>query len=174
MANRKPNEIPDFMALANEMKRDAVSYAAVTGLNFFIDSFQKQGFTDRSFEPWQKRGGGDRPGGALLVKSAHLRNSLKVMERSIDKIVFGSNSPYAKIHNEGGIINVNLTPKARRFFWFMYYATNDTKYKWMALTKKDSLMIKIPKRQFIGESQTLMNNLETWLKKEIENRFKSI
>lgn len=174
MANRKENEIPDFAAFAKELKRDVVSYAAVTGLNFFLDSFQKQGFTDRGFNPWPLRKNDTRPGGALLVNKAHLRNSLKVMERSSSRILFGTNSPYAKIHNEGGIINVNLTPKARKFFWFMYYATNDSRYKWMAISKKSSLSIKIPKRQFIGESETLMNNLEKWLKNEIEQRFKTI
>lgn len=174
MAKRNENEVPDFLGLANEIKRDVVSYSAVTALNFFIDSFQKQGFTNSSFEPWQKRTNDARPGGALLVKSANLRNSLKVMERSIAGILFGSNSPYAKIHNEGGIINITLTKKARKFFWYMYYATNDSRYKWMALTKKEHLTIKIPKRQFIGHSEKLMENLETWLKNEIETRFKNI
>ena len=174
MANRSENQVPDFKAMAEELKRDVVSYAAVTGLNFFLDSFKNQGFTDRVFEPWQRRSNDSRPGGAILINKAHLRNSLRVMERNSSRILFGTNSPYAKIHNEGGTINVTLTPKARKFFWFMYYATNDTRYKWMAISKKDALTIKIPKRQFIGESQTLMDTLEHWLKNEIEQRFKNI
>ena len=173
MAKRREDEVPDFLGLAQQLKVDVVRYAAVTGLNFFVDGFQKQGFTDTSFEPWQKRNNDSRPGGSILVKSANLRNSLKVMERSSAAILFGSNSPYAKIHNEGGVINMALTKKARKFFWFMYYTTNETRYKWMALTKKDHLTIKIPKRQFIGHSETLMSNLEMWLKNEIENRFKN-
>jgi hypothetical protein len=44
----------------------------------------------------------------------------------------------------------------------------------MAISKKDHLTIKIPKRQFIGHSETLMSNLETWFKNEIEQRFKNI
>ena len=166
--------VPDFLSIATGLKNDMVRYAAVTGLNFFIDSFNKQGFTDTSFEPWSKRNPDTRPGGSLLVKSANLRNSLKVFEKSVEKIVFGTNSIYAKIHNEGGTINMTLTPKARKFFWFMYYATNDNRYKWMALSKKEHLSIKIPKRQFIGESATLMATLQTWTKNEIENRFKNI
>lgn len=174
MAKRSEDEVPDFVGFAKELKRDFVSYSAVTALNFFIDSFQKQGFTNSSFEPWPKRNNDTRPGGALLVKSANLRNSLRIMDRSSAAILFGSNSPYAKIHNEGGTINVTLTKKARKFFWFMYYATNDSRYKWMAISKKDHLTIKIPKRQFIGHSETLMSNLETWFKNEIEQRFKNI
>lgn len=174
MAKRREDEVPDFIGFAQELKRDVVSYTAVTGLNFFIDSFQNQGFTNASFEPWQKRNNDTRPGGALLVKSSNLRNSLKVMDRSSAVILFGSNSPYAKIHNEGGTINLTLSKKARKFFWFMYYATNDSRYKWMAISKKDHLIVKIPKRQFIGHSETLMSDLETWFKNEIEKRFKNI
>ena len=136
--------------------------------------FQKQGFTDRSFEPWQKRSHDNREGGAILVKSANLRNSIRILERSQSRIVFGSNSPYAQIHNEGGTINVTLTAKARKFFWFMYYATNDARYKWMAISKKDHLTIKIPKRQFMGDSVTLNTTVENWLKTEIEKRFKNL
>ena len=78
MAKRREDEVPDFLGLAQQLKVDVVRYAAVTGLNFFVDSFQKQGFTNSSFEPWQKRNNDSRPGGSILVKSANLRNSLKV------------------------------------------------------------------------------------------------
>lgn len=173
MAKRREDEVPDFLGIARQLKIDVVRYAAVTGLNFFVDSFQKQGFTDTSFEAWQKRSNDSRPGGAILVKSSFLRNSVKVMQQSSDAVLYGSNAAHAKIHNEGGIINMTLTKKARKYFWFMYYATNDTRYKWMAISKKDHLTIKIPKRQFIGHSETLMSNLEVWLKNEIETRFKN-
>ena len=42
MAKRSEDEVPDFVGFAKELKRDVVSYSAVTALNFFIDSFQKQ------------------------------------------------------------------------------------------------------------------------------------
>lgn len=171
---RDINDVPDFEQMAAKLKKDVVSYAAVTALNFFIDSFQKQGWTDRSFESWQKPGRNSRPGGALLVKSAYLRNSLKVLSRSIQAIIFGSNAAYAQIHNEGGVITVTVTPKMRKYFWFMFRATNDVRYKWMALTKKDRMTIKIPQRQFVGHSETLMSDLDAWLKNEIEKRFKNL
>ncbi len=171
---RKEDEVPDLRAMAAKLKRDVVSYSAVTGLNFYLSSFQKQGFTDRSFEPWQTRKNDQRPGSALLVKSAGLRNSLKTVERSMQRIIWGTNSPYGKIHNEGGVISVAITPKMRKYFWFMYRATNEGRFKAMALTKKDRLTITIPKRQFIGHSETLMQDLDGWLVKEIEQRFKII
>ena len=42
----------------------------------------------------------------------------------------------------------------------------------MALTKKQTLKSKFPKRQFIGDSKVLMNDLEEWFFKEIEKRIK--
>lgn len=169
---RKTDQVPDFLGIASKLKTDVQTYARVTALNFFIDSFQKQGFTDASFEPWQKRTNDDRPGGGLLVKSAYLRNSLKVISSAPGAIVFGSNAAYAKLHNEGGILTITMTPKMRKYFWYMYKLSNDTRYKFMALTKKDRLTVKIPKRQFIGHSEVLMNDLEKWLANEIEKRFK--
>jgi phage gpG-like protein len=174
MSTRNENEVPNVLAMAQQLKRDVVSYTAVYGLNFFLDSFQKQGFTDRSFEAWVKRKNDSRPGGALLIKSAGLRNSLRTIEKSAERIVWGSNSPYGKIHNEGGVITITLTKKARKFFWFMYYTTNEARFKWMAISKKDKLSIKIPKRQFVGHSETLMGDLDKWFITEVEKRFKSI
>ena len=74
---------------------------------------------------------------------------------------------YAAIHNEGGTITVKVTEKMRKYFWAMYYKTQDSRYKWMALTEKETLTIHIPKRQFIGESYTLNKQLEKLIIEEI-------
>lgn len=170
----KINKIPDFEAMGKAILKDAESYAAVTGLNFFKESFQKQGFTDNAFEPWQPRKNDLRQGGAILVDTGQLRDSLQILERGNYRIKFGTFSPYAGIHNHGGIINIPLTKKSRKFFWAMYYHTNNTKYKALALTKKESVFIKMPKRQFIGESKTLLNNLDQWILNRIVERFKNL
>ena len=69
--------------------------------------------------------------GILIGPGANLMNSITVKERSKDKVVIGSDLPYAAVHNEGGTINV--FGKAVR---------------------------KLPKRQFIGESRELMDELQ--------------
>jgi phage gpG-like protein len=48
-------------------------------------------------------------------------------------IEIGTKVPYARIHEEGGIIP--RTEKQRRYFWAMFYKTSDVKYKYMALSK---------------------------------------
>lgn len=169
----KKNHIPNFHAIGVKLVKDTARYASVKGLNFFKDSFHKQGWTDINFEPWDKRQQPDtRPGGAVLTQTGNLRDSLQVLHRSATRIVFGTHAPYAQVHNEGGTLSVPVTQRSRRFFWFMYRLTENPKWKWMALTKKTTLTITLPKRQFIGESQTLRRGMDQWVVKQILNRFK--
>lgn len=168
---RRKNEIPDFSRMAETLKADAVRFAARTGVNFFQDAFFNQGFTDTSFQPWPKRKDDFDPGRKVLVKSSALLNSIRVFEQSNERIVFGSDEEHAPIHNDGGTISVKVTAKSRKFFWAMFKATGNSMFKAMALTKKDSFRVVIPKRQFIGESATLMGDLDSWIAAEINKRF---
>ena len=56
----------------------------------------------------------------------------------------------------------------------MYKKTEVEKWKWLALTKKENFIIKIPKRQFIGKSETLMTDLDNMFINEIYNYFKNL
>ncbi len=59
--------------------------------------------------------------------------------------IIGTTVPYAAIHEFGGTISV--TPKMKGFFWHMWYETGDTKWRAMALTKKQSFTM--PKRPYL-------------------------
>lgn len=106
-----PNEnpIPNLEALAREILTDTVTYAEVTGINFFKDSFNKQGWTDNGFTPWPPRKTGS-DGRGILIKTTNLRDSIRVMESSPLRIVYGTSVPYAQIHNQGGTIEVQCFP----------------------------------------------------------------
>lgn len=168
----KQNKIPNFEKLGKKMIDDAVRYSSVHALTFFKDSFQKQGWTDTAFEAWQTRNNDARLGGAILTQSGNLRDSLQILSRTPVRLVFGTHVPYAKIHNEGGTLSIPITEKSRKFFWFMFKSTGQVHWKWMALTKKDRMIVKMPKRQFIGHSDTLMKELHQWWIKHIEKGFK--
>jgi phage gpG-like protein len=167
------NQMPDFSSIAHGLQDDLVTYAAVTGLNFFKESFDKQGFTNEVLEPWPQRKTGE-DGRGILMSTAHLRDSNQVLERSRDQIVFGNTAKYASIHNEGGVISIRVSARARKFFWYMFKATDKVKWKYMALTKKERLSITIPKRQFMGESKTLMNDIDAWVINQIITRFNNL
>ena len=173
MNNNNNFPTPDFSAVFKKLLQDLPRYVEVTAKNHFIDSFHKQGFTNESFEPWDKRNQPDyRPGGAILTATGALRNSIHTIEANYQNVTIGTYAAYAGIHNEGGTITLPVTKKMKKYFWYMYKATQNDKWKWMALTKKQVLKLKFPKRQFIGESKNLMDNLDNWVFTEIEKRIK--
>jgi len=164
------NNMPDFNRVTVKLKKDLVRYASGAGVRFFKARFRDQAWHDRAKEPWAKRK--DDFGRAILVGRGYLRDSIRVISKSDDSIKFGTDVRYAKIHNEGGTIQVRITKRSRKFFWFMYSRTGDAKWKGMALTKKTVLIIKIPKRQFIGHSEKLINEIDEWIINHIERDFK--
>lgn len=165
---------PDFRKIAEEVMKDLPKKAGEKALQFFLASFIKQGFTDTSFIPWVKRK--DDLTHKLLNQSYALKASGKIDKADLTEvnISFGEGLNYAAIHNEGGTITVKVSAKMKRFFWYMYKKTEDEKWKWMALTKNETLTIKIPKRQYIGESETLMNELDKMFIDRIKQYFKTL
>ena len=167
--------VPDFKSLGEKIKENRKRFAKVHALNFFKESFYKQGFKDESFSPWENRKSPDyRNGGAILTMTGHLRDSLSVIDSDINQITFGTYAPYAKLHNEGGTVTVPVTKKMKKYFWYMYKSTQQEKWKFMALTKKPYMKFRMPKRQFIGESKSLMDELEQNTIRMIQEEFKNL
>ena len=119
-------------------------------LNHFIKSFDDSGFTDYTLNKWRprKRQGRGKKGRvksvgsrALLVKSGRLKRSIKLKNKTFSLIKISSSLPYSEIHNEG------LMGKA----WGKH-------------------SFKMPKRQFIGDSEKLRKQILN----EIEKTFNSI
>ncbi|MDR3046115.1 MAG: phage virion morphogenesis protein [Bacteroidales bacterium] len=102
-----------------------------------------------------------------------------------------NNVEYAAIHNYGGTTHPKVTPKLKRFAWAKFFEETGIKkgmtkkerrsaeqaageeakmWKSIALTKKQHLNVKIPKRQFLGESQILNKKIE----QEIVNQMNKI
>ena len=161
-------QTPNFEAMAREIFKNISPKVAQKARAFFLQSFIKQGFTDTSFIPWVKRV--DARPHKILSQSLTLKNSIRIAEQSPERVVIsaGDRLNYAAIHNEGGTITVKVTDKMRKYFWAMYYKTQDSRYKWMALTDKEVLSIHIPKRQFIGESFVLNKQLEKLIIREMQ------
>ncbi len=51
---------------------------------------------------------------------------------------------YARIQDQGGVTHPTVTPKLRRFMFAKFHETGDEKFKWIALTKKQRLDVRIP------------------------------
>lgn len=133
----------------------------------FDRNFEREAFFSQK---WVRRKWNDDETRGLLAGTGALRQSIRAEVAGQEKVVFSSDVPYAKIHNEGGYITV--TRKMKGWFWIKYREAvgiktfkrggsqrNDKKnrsinsaaefYKAMALKKTGSKII-IPKRQFIG------------------------
>lgn len=177
-------EVPDFGAEGKkvaEVLQQLPMLAGNMALNFYQDSWIRQGYIDNRFERWKTRQGKEKgkQRAILIGKGAGaLRRSLRLTNgRGYFEVV--TNLPYAKAHNEGA--TMAITAKQRKFFWAKYYeimkkmpkkkdqstkAQKETvrekrikeeaePWKNLALAKT----ITIPKRQFMGDSAFLRRRI---------------
>lgn len=166
---RAPKQVE--AALRDEIPRKA----AVVAKNHFIHNFDESGFVDGGLRPWKKtrrQEAGD-PRKPLTSNRNHLMSSIDVVGAP-GQVTVVNPVPYARIHNEGGTIHSQptVTPKLRKMAWAKAYSIAGVskggklpkdlpeearKWRALALTKKEKLNIKIkmPRRQFIGESKEL-------------------
>lgn len=139
--------------------------------------------------------GADSQYKTLMSSRNHLFSSINYTP-GIAKVTIFNDVVYAAIHNEGGTVHPKITPKMRRFAWAKYYELegkqkgaqkprkgqkNGTsqsagnlpdsgeaeKWKRLALTKKETLTINIPQRQFMGQSAELDAKISAYVEKEV-------
>jgi phage gpG-like protein len=166
------NNAPNFKKIANGILADLPRYASVTALNFFQDSFVKQGWDDGTFTAWSARKGGTDSGRAVLTDTSYLQNELRIAQAAKRVVRIVNDAPYASIHNNGGTVTIPITDKMRKYFWAKFKETGENRYKAMALTKKRAFTFVMPQRQFMGNSRTLLTQLDKWLLNQLQTRFK--
>lgn len=134
---------------------------------YFINNFDKQSWNGK---PWKQPGPGrERPGLPILEQSGDLRGNIEVLQANKRAVKIGTEGiVYAHIHNYGGQIRV--TARSRRFFWAKFKETGAAFWRNMALNKKG--FIKMPQRQFIGNSIKLNNRITRAIKKELNKAFR--
>ena len=147
----------------------------------FQENFRQQGFVDGGLTPWPKTKrqlSGNRSAasqyGALLSSRNHLFKSIRYVPQQ-GKVTVSTNLKYAPIHNWGGEITRSVTRATRGHAWKKYYKKKDkanheqaAKWKALALTKKEKLRIRIPQRQFLGESRELTEKINGLIEKELD------
>src|SRR5688572_29215990 len=104
------NERQVFNRLKSKLQNGSAQLPKIFGnesVNFFLDSFQAQGFTDKTFEPWAPRSIKTKKneGRALLVQTGKMRRSTRVFSIGPNRVVIGNDDPKARIHIYGGTIN---------------------------------------------------------------------
>lgn len=163
----------DILAEWQREVRKIPSQVGTIAVNFFKDNIEKQGFQgDNGLEKWPERQAdaarNDRP---LLVDTGELKASIKkqVSGSQVKVRVTGGAEKYADIHNTGGVTHPKVTAKSKAFFWAMYKATGQKRFKAMALSTQ--LTVKIPKRQYIGDSKKLNERIAKMNEKKLQKIF---
>lgn len=183
-------KVPNFKGMLEKLPRARRIIGRVESLKFFRDRFIKQGWEDSAFQPWQKS---KHPfmGKRTMLNSNSLMNSLKVQEETDSRVVIINDKEYAATHNNGAVITV--TAQMKKYFWWQYkiHSGNVSRFKngniqrnkenkktnakaeyckAMALKPVGS-KIKIPQRQFMGNSKKLMENMDKALIIYIDREF---
>lgn len=127
-------------AMRSDIKKEALQH--------YHMSFEKEGFTDRSFWHWTplKRERKRYKSSKILTNTGRLKKSIKTFSNSSRDgfyVRFSSNVKYAKIHNEG----LNGLAYGRHPF-------------------------KMPKRMFMGYSKVLDRKLQALFDRRIKRIFK--
>lgn len=106
-----------------------------------------------------------------MIDTGRLRRGIRIAQATQELVIVANDVPYARAHNEGAATTLKRTPRMRKFFWAMFYKTKDERWKWMALSKKTTLTIKVPKRQFMGNSARLERDILEACKRHLKPVF---
>ena len=128
----------------HQLEQDVASIVVEVEVEAFVtENFEKEGFTDTSFQKWQPRKKPDPKNGkrALLVDTTALVDAATKARTKGDTVTVTIPLDYAEVHNEGG-----------------------TAGKGGSAT--------IPKRQYIGESHELNHRIERKARKLLDQKLK--
>ena len=130
---------------------------AIEAVNFSKERFVQKNWVDRSRVAWKKRERKDR--GSLMTKSGRLKRSIRKLSYTRNSVTIGTDVPYAEAHNEGAVINQSVNIKS-------HTRTRKGRESRVKAHKRRRI-IKLPKRQFIGESAILLRRIERLVQREI-------
>lgn len=164
----------------------------------YQENFRQGGFVNDGLHKWpdaKRRLSGSKSAAAnyrtLLSSRNHLYSSMKYIPADY-RVKVANDVQYAPLHNWGGDTHPRVTPQMRKFAWAMYYKAagirkkgttgkrkgkkrkrnippEAEKWKRLALTRKKKLNIRIPQRQFLGESRELNEQINNKIESEIRN-----
>lgn len=156
-------------------------------VNHFKQNFRDSGWLDNGLHPWKRTKRQDTK--SPDARHGPLTSGRDQLMRSIQSttgpgtVTIENPMPYAAIHNDGGTIRPTVTARMRKHAWKMVYSlagvrgkgklpkelpAEAEKWKGLALTKKKSLTIRIPQRQFMGDSAELREKVSKKINESIQ------
>lgn len=163
----------DFLERLRRVNKSAflnrcIGQVGVIAVNFSKERFVQKNWADRNRETWAPRKRSAR--GSILVRSARLKRSIRKIAQGNYYVYIGTDVPYAQIHNEGGNINKTVNVKAftRRTSPRRTRNSRGSGSSQNVKAHTRRMNIRMPKRQFLGESALLNRRIERFLSKELD------
>ncbi len=153
-------ELKDYFNTLDKLGETAERLPAMLAThakNFSQDRFRQQNWLDNTTENWKPRKATRneskrRKSRSILIDTARLRNSIRIVYVGKDMIIIGTDVPYAKVHNFGfkGKVKQQVSSHNRKT-----RQGRTTRVR----SHSRTIYLKIPKRQFIGNSAVLQSQL---------------
>lgn len=167
-----------LQALMDKIERKidlAPQLVAETALEHFKNALIQKQWDGKPYEPYKNKKR-EPSRGSFMMRSNNLFQSLKIVSVSSTNAILTAGSskvPYAKVHNEGGTIyrEARTTIVAHKKFTRgkfkgkTLFAKNNERATFSQKASVGAYSVTMPKRQFMGKSQSLLN--------DIKNRFKT-
>ncbi len=166
----------ELRTLAHEKLPKMVGNLAVS---LFKRNFREEAFFGEKWVDAKRKGIGDGASASrpTLTGTGDLGRSIQYVPGDGEVVIF-SDLEYSAIHNEGGETHPTVTPRMRRYMWAMFYKSGGGKkssalsaeaeqWKSMAITKQETLTVRIPKRQFIGYHDKLQEAVNKKVDEEV-------
>lgn len=158
--------------------------AATVAVNFSKERFRAQNWVDNRTEPWAKRASRDkRKGRAILVDTGRLRRSIRKVLVTQNMVIIGTDVSYAAAHNFGfkGLVTIKQHKRNRYSKTKQSYNTRTGKTRsrnvktvnGSGIVRSHKRHMNIRRRQFIGSSAVLENQLTRMMSAEIIKAFKN-
>ena len=179
MADNQVEFRGDFLNRLKQVNKAAflsrtISMVGIIAVNFSKERYVQKNWLSNRRENWKARKRPDR--GSVLVKSGRLKRSIRKISQGNYYVYIGTDVPYAQIHNEGGDINKTVNVRAhtrKRSKRAVSERTGKTLKNRISngtsqvRSHQRKMNVKIPKRQFLGESAILNRRIERFLSKEL-------
>ena len=158
-----------------EVQKQIPEALATVCVNYFKDSFRRQGWRDS--------------GRGILIKRGHLRNSIRRLIANWKRVEVGTDLPYAEPNNEGFSGTVSVRQHTRRQFKKERYKVGRGVYsvktrQELTRTKTQKVAtgttftvrahtrkVDLPQRQFIGDSEVLEMKIDQTITRAVDTIF---
>jgi phage gpG-like protein len=185
-------DITDWVNKMNRLERiykNMPSRAATIAVNFSKNRFREQAWVDDRTEPWRRRKDQSKKGRgrAILVSSGRLKRSIRKIRIGPTVAVIGTDVPYARGHNFGFKGQVSVKGHKRGKFKNVKQGTGvfsikskkeRTRSSRQATGETSSVKsftrnVTLPRRQFLGESRVLAQQIERDIVAQVMSVLKS-